>query len=259
MRCAPRYRRRPGGTLPGCGRVLLLVGLDRDAAVALVGPTPAAQATTAFARSSLVGRSARCTVHHAAWAVMPFMVGRRASGPPPRPFRSWPSFPCRVLERLRPCRRCAGRAPCPHARPTGARPAELREDVVRLRVGDRGDVAHGVHLRVILCGELRADRDPVSARELEPERLDERVPAARRPDERVRREHGSRLERHPRRRDRLHGIPDHHLDGPLRERLLRVGADAALNIENSVGPASTRMTRALSCGTCGSSFANSPR
>ena len=65
--------------------------------------------------------------------------------------------------------------------------AELRQDLLGLRVRDRGDVADGVDLRMIRDGELRPDADPVAALELEPERLDELVPLqAGAPDERVR-------------------------------------------------------------------------
>ena len=65
--------------------------------------------------------------------------------------------------------------------------AELRQDLVRLRVGDRGDVADGVHLRMIRDGELRPDADPVPSLQVEAERLDEPVALqAGAPDERVR-------------------------------------------------------------------------
>ena len=45
--------------------------------------------------------------------------------------------------------------------------AELRQHLVRLRVGDPGDVADGEHLGMDGNGQVRAHRDPVAPLELE--------------------------------------------------------------------------------------------
>ena len=82
--------------------------------------------------------------------------------------------------------------------------AELRQHVVRLRVGDPGDVADGEHLGMARDAEIGLGSDAVRPLELEPERVGERVrlqPCA--PDERVGLEHLAGLERDPRRLDRL--------------------------------------------------------
>src|SRR5262249_26066403 len=82
--------------------------------------------------------------------------------------------------------------------------ADLREDLLSLRVFDRGDVADDEHLGVRREAELRVDANPVSALEVEPERLDESVALqARAPDERVRLQLRPRFELDPLRLDRL--------------------------------------------------------
>ena len=107
--------------------------------------------------------------------------------------------------------------------------AELREDLLRLRVRDRGDVTDGVQLGMIRDGELRPDADAVSLLQVEPERLNEPVALqAGAPDERVRLEHGARLERDPRRRDRRDDLARHHLDAAFLQRLHRVRAEVRL-------------------------------
>src|SRR4029453_14645305 len=68
--------------------------------------------------------------------------------------------------------------------------------------------------------ELGVDRNPVPTLEVEPQRLDERVPLeAGAPDERVRLELLARLELHALRRDRLDHFAGRHLDAALREPL----------------------------------------
>src|SRR5262249_44251520 len=53
---------------------------------------------------------------------------------------------------------------------------ELRQHLLGLRIRDRRDVTDDVDLRVSWKGEVWTDADPISALQLEPERLDERVP-----------------------------------------------------------------------------------
>ena len=76
--------------------VCSLVLGNADPARALVREPAPAQSTTAFARSSFVGRSARCTAPQANCAFLPLhRPSRRASARPPRRVRSSPSCPCR--------------------------------------------------------------------------------------------------------------------------------------------------------------------
>ena len=129
-----------------------------------------------------------------------------------------------VLERLGLLVRDAPRdvLPRPFARLQRDR-AELGEHLVRLRVGDRSDVAERVDLGVIRHCELRRDADAVAPLQLEPERLHEPIPGeAGAPDERVRFELGTRLERDARGRDRGDGIARHDLDREFLQRLDRV-------------------------------------
>src|SRR4029453_16923932 len=60
---------------------------------------------------------------------------------------------------------------------TGLEPdrPQLRKDLLRLLVRDRGDVADRVHLGMVLHGEVRSDADPVPALQVEPQRLHELV------------------------------------------------------------------------------------
>ena len=81
--------------------------------------------------------------------------------------------------------------------------AELGQDLFRLRVGDRGDVAEDVHLGVVGEGKVRPDADAVAALQLEPERLHELIALqAGAPNERMRLELLAGPERDARRRDR---------------------------------------------------------
>src|SRR5262249_58825358 len=66
--------------------------------------------------------------------------------------------------------------------------AELRQHLVRLRVGDPGDVADRERVRMTGDAEVGPDGNPVAPLQLEPERLRDRVRLqAGAPDERVRR------------------------------------------------------------------------
>ena len=77
--------------------------------------------------------------------------------------------------------------------------------------------------------EIRPDRDPLAALELDAERLDDRLRLqAGAPDERVRVQHLARLQRHARRRDGRTTLAAHHLDVALLERLRRVVAEVRL-------------------------------
>src|SRR3954451_7522150 len=74
--------------------------------------------------------------------------------------------------------------------------AELRQDLRRLRIGDRGDVADREDLRMRGDPQLLVHGDAIAARELEAEGADQRVPLqSGAPDERVGRQDGPRLER----------------------------------------------------------------
>ena len=187
-----------------------------------MSPAPA-QSTIAFARSSFVGRSARCTAPQAAWAFRPFIVRPPSicTTAAPRPIvaivpLSWYLNGFGSL----PSRRRAIVSPDVLAGLQRDR-AELRQDLLGLRVRDRGDVADGVDLRMTRDREIRSDADPVAALELEPERLDERVALeARAPDERVRRDLRAGLQRHAGGRDRGDALAGDDLDGALLERLL---------------------------------------
>ena len=93
--------------------------------------------------------------------------------------------------------------------------------VVRLRVGDPGDVADGEHLGVAGDAEVRLGREAVAVLQLDAERLDEGVRLqAGAPHQRVRVEHRPRLERDAGRLDRRDHLAQQHLDAALLQRAL---------------------------------------
>ena len=154
------------------------------------------QSTTALARSSPVDSRARCTAPHARDAALPFIV---------RPPRVWITAVPRPIVAIVPLSWYAnGSVSLPAISRAMFSPgvlaglerdrAELRQHVVRLRVGDPGDVADGEHLGMAGDAEVRFGRDPVAVLQLDPERVDDRAGLqARAPDQRVRLDHRARL------------------------------------------------------------------
>ena len=113
---------------------------------------------------------------------------------------------------------------------------ELGEQLLLTGIRDRGDVSDDVDLGVIGERELRPHGDAVALLELDPERPYESIRLqAGTPDQRVRLEHGARLERDARRGDRLDDLARHHLDRALLQGLLRVGAEVRLEHGEHLG------------------------
>ena len=107
-------------------------------------------------------------------------------------------------------------------------------------------VADDHHLWMLRDGEVGRDVDAVSLLELEAERRDDRVRLeAGAPHEGVRLDGRSGLELDPRRRDRRHDLSEPHLDATLLERLLRVGADVALEHREQRGSCLDQRDRGL--------------
>ena len=151
------------------------------------------QSTIAFARSSPVESSARWTAPQASAAILPFIVlpARHLHDRGAAADRRHRALVV-VLERLR---LLAGDEPGDVLAGALARlqrdRAELRQHLVRLRVGDPGDVADREHLRMAREAEVGPDRRSRFPRSSStPSDCDERVRLqARAPHERVRLEH----------------------------------------------------------------------
>ena len=105
--------------------------------------------------------------------------------------------------------------------------AELREHLMRLRIGDRGDVAHGVNLRMLLRSAALRPRRCGSGLSSRPRERMRSFPCRPAPQTSgVSGEDGSGLERDPFGRDRLDDLTRRDLDAALLERLDRVGAES---------------------------------